>query len=73
MNTATFDEAIELEQRYSVHNDSNSFRKAQAQKQLKREHPVNENLDLDLINVNSMVSEIDSHEQQGKSIGRNCV
>lgn len=33
--TATFEEALELEQMYSSHRDSSSFRAAQAQKQKK--------------------------------------
>lgn len=62
---ATFEEALELEQRYSKHRNSTSFREAEAQKELKRLHPVNENekIKSGLIDMNSMVSRID--EQQG--------
>lgn len=62
--SATFEEALEIEQRYSKHRDSDSFREAKAQKQLKREHPVNQNENIKsmLIDVSSLVSKID-HEQ----------
>lgn len=58
---ATFEEALEIEQRYSRHRNSNSFREAQAQKQQRREHPVNENENLKsmLIDASSLVSKID--------------
>lgn len=54
---------------YSSHRDSNSFRASQAQKQQKRDHPVNENENLrsNLIDMSSMVSKIDSTEGQGNS------
>lgn len=61
LNAATFEEALELEQRYSKHRDSNSFHEAQARKLLKRLHPVNENekINQNLIDVNSLVKKID--------------
>lgn len=68
--TATFDEALKLEKMYSSYNDSNSFRAAEAKKQLKRAHPINENSNFKsgLIDLNSMISEIDSSVGQGNHV-----
>ncbi len=63
---ATFEEALILEKQYSKHRDSASFRAAEVEKQLKRKHPVNNNEKIrsSLIDVTSMVKQID--EKQGK-------
>lgn len=57
----TFDGALEVEQFYSKHRNSDDFREEQAKKQLKREHPVNYNHSgSDFIDVNNMMKKIDA-------------
>lgn len=59
--TASFEEALELEQRYAIHRNSDSFREEEARKKQKRDHPVtyNEKIDKNLIDVASLVNKID--------------
>lgn len=68
--TATLDEALKLEQRFSKHNDSKSFRAAQAEKQKKRAHPVNENDDFKrgLIDVNALVDKTAGSARPGTGL-----
>lgn len=58
-----FEEALDVEQMYSKHRDSNSFREHQEQKKLQRQHPVNyaDNSYTDLIDVNDMIKSIDGN------------
>lgn len=65
----TYEEAKELEKRYSKHRDSNSFSEAQTQKQNKRDHPVNwDQNNLDLIDVSDMIKKIDQTSGKGNFI-----
>lgn len=50
---------MEIELFYSKHRNSDEFREEQAEKQLKREHPVN-HINSDMIDVNEMVKKIDA-------------
>lgn len=62
MNPETYEEALELEKRYSKHRDSNSFHEHEERKKMKRLHPVNyaDQSDPNLIDVNGLVSQIDA-------------
>lgn len=68
--TATLEEALILERQYSKHRDSASFRAEEERKKLKRSHPVNtnENLKSTLIDMNSMVNEMESDVEKGNPI-----